>query len=93
MKAALALTVTAPAIVLGECEGVRPVVEVADGVEVAVEPLHVVGHDALRQDAKVLGLRVQQLLDAAGNARQQVLLRVLHDAVEERSVRLGGNSV
>ena len=84
-----ALTViTALSIVLGEGEGVRPVVEVADGVEVAVEPPHVVGHDALGQDAKVLGVRAEKLLDAAAHARQQVLLGALHDAVEERPVHL-----
>ena len=61
-----------------------PVVEVSDGVEVAVEPLHVVRHDALGQDAEVLGLGAQQLLHAAAHGRQQVVIGVLHDAVVER---------
>ena len=49
-----------------------------------MEPLHVVRHDALGQDAEVLGLRAQQLLHAAAHGRQQVVVGVLHDAVVER---------
>ena len=76
-------SLTALRVVLGECEGVGAVVEAADRVEVAVAGPQVVGREALRHDAVVPRLRPQQVLEAVVHRGEQVLLGVLHDAVED----------
>lgn len=48
---------------------------------------HVVCHVALGDDAQVVGARVQQPVHTDFHVEKQVCVGVVHDAVEDRSVR------